>query len=208
MILMNRRKMLLATGTGGLALATVGLSEGCNASSWITTAINDLPTILSIVESIIGIVGAAQGSADPAALALAQKLAGEANTDLQTLQAIINGYNASPTKTTDLQKIDALLLSVQSNLAGVEGALHITSPAIQAAISAGISAALVIIVALQSLIPPPAVPAPVPAPAGAIRQNRHAELYAAAKSGSQAAVIKAGYNTALAAAGASQFAVR
>jgi hypothetical protein len=208
---MNRREMLVATGTGGLAFAAVGamgLVEGCNAAGWVQTAINDLPTIVSIAESIISIVGAAQGAADPAALALAQKAAGEANTDLQTLQALIAGYNASTNKTTDLGKIDALLLSVQSNLSAVEGALHISNPAMQAAISAAVSSALVIIVALQSLIPPPPVPAPVPATATAVRTNQHATLYAAAKSNSTAVVIKAGYNAALAAAGASQFAVK
>jgi hypothetical protein len=204
---MNRREMLIATGTGGLALATVGV-QGCNIN-WITTVINDLPTILSIVDSIIGIVALyGPTGSDPAAVAIAQKLGSEAKSDLQTLQAIINGYNSSSSKSTDLGKIDALLLSVQSNLSGVEGALHISNPTYQAALSAGISAGLVIIVALQSLIPPPAVPAPVPAPATAVRVNEHAVLYAAAKSNSQAMVIKAGFNAALAAAGASQFAVR
>lgn len=207
---MNRREMLVATGTGGLAVATlgaVGLVEGCNVANWVQTAINDLPTIVSIAESVISIVAAAQGSADPAALALAQKASAEAKTDLQTLQALVNSYNASTTKQTDLGKIDALLLSVQANLSSVESGLHISNPAIQAAISAGVSSALVIIVALQSLIPPPPVPAPVPANT-VVRANNHAMLWAAAKSNSQAVVLKSGYNAALAAAGASQFAVK
>lgn len=211
-VVFSRREMLstgakaaLVVGAAGAALAT----ESCNSSQWLQTAINDLPTILSIAESIISIVGAAQGVADPAALSLAQKFAGEANTDLQTLKAILDGYNASTNKTTDLQKIDALLLSVQSNLSSVEGALHISNPALQAAVSAGVSSALVIIVALQSLIPPPPTPAPVPVTLTAtLKQNPHARLWSAAKSNSQSEIIKTSYNMALAAAGASQFAVK
>jgi hypothetical protein len=194
---MNRRQF---TGhlVGGAAIATVAggmvLTEGCNASQWLQIAINDLPVILQIAESILAIVAAVGGSADPAQLALAEKAAAEVKTDLLLVQTLLNTYNASTDKNTVLQKIDVALLDAQNNLSGIEGALHVTDPKIQASISAGISAALVIVVALETIIPAPVT-------ATASRKALQA-------SNSNVISIKAGYNAALAAAGATQFIVR
>jgi hypothetical protein len=192
-VVISRRQ---AVTIGAASIFTLPIIEGCNAAEWVQTALNDLPTILSIAESIIQIVAAAQGAANPGALALAQKAAAQVQSDLQLVQTLIQGYNASATKNSDLQKIDAALLDVQTNLAGIEGALHVANPAIQAAISAGVSSALVIVVALQSLIP-------APSNASAARLE-----LAKAKPANHSVTIKAGYNAALAAAGASAYQVR
>ncbi len=188
---MNRRNFLATAGVGTVAVGAAGI-EGCNASAWLQTAINDLPLILQIATSIISIVGAVGGASDPAALALAQKAADQAKTDLTLVQTLLAGYNASPSKNGVLQQIDTALLDVQTNLSGIEGALHISNPASQAAISAAISAALVIVVALQTIIP-----APTPAPASR-------KALSAANSGNS---IRVGYNVALAAAGASKYGI-
>jgi len=193
---------------GGTAIAVAGSSvvvlEGCNAAQWLQTAINDMPVILQIAEAIIQIVAAASGTVDPAALAIAQKAAAEASTDLQLVQTLLNSYNSSTTKNTVLQKIDAALLSAQTNLSGIEGALHITDPARQAALSAGVSAALVIVVALQSIIP-----APTPAPATAIAgvASRTA-LHKALATNDHSVVVRTSWNVAMAAAGGTKYLVK
>lgn len=188
---MNRRHFLATAGAGAVGASAVGL-DACNASAWLQTAINDLPLILQIATSIISIVGAVGGAADPAALALAQKAADEAKTDLTLVQTLLNGYNASTNKNGVLQQVDTALLQVQANLSAIEGAIHVSNPQVQAAISASISAALVIVVALQTIIP-----APTPAPASR-------KALSAANSGNS---IRVGYNVALAAAGASKYGI-
>lgn len=190
---LTRRAILKGAAVGGAVVAVGGVSlEGCNASAWLQTAINDLPLILQIATSIISIVGAVGGAADAAALALAQKAADQAKVDLTLVQTLLAGYNASTSKNGVLQQVDTALLDVQTNLSGIEGALHISNPAVQATISASISAALVIVVALQTIIS-----APTPAPAA------RKALSAANSSNS----IRVGYNVALAAAGASKYGI-
>jgi hypothetical protein len=205
-LVLSRRSLIKGTVAGGAVIAVGGSMEACNVSQWVQTALNDLPAILSAVTAIISMVGAAKGTADPTALALAQKLAAEAQADLTTAQTLISGYKAAPSDSV-LQKIDAALLDAQTNLAGIEGALHITDPATQAAVSAGISAALVIIVSLQSIIPPPATPAPAPAPAVAAHVSNRRAMHAAASSNNHSIIIRTAFNEALMAAGAGKYAI-
>lgn len=189
---MTRRAVLKGAAVGGgvVMIGGVATLEGCNASQWLQTAINDLPLILQIATSIISIVGAVGGAADPGALALAQKAADQAKVDLTLVQTLLAGYNASPSKNGVLQQVDAALLDVQANLSGIEGALHISDPTKQATISAAISAALVIVVALQTIIP---APTPAPVARKALSTSHDA--------------IRVGYNVALAAAGGSRFGI-
>lgn len=190
---LTRRAILKGAAVGGAVVVVGGVSlEGCNASAWLQTAINDLPLILQIATSIISIVGAVGGAADPSAVALAQKAADEAKADLTLVQTLLASYNAAPNKNTVLQQVDAALLTVQTSLSSIEGALHVSNPAVQATISAAISAALVIVVALQTIIP-----APTPAPASRKALN-------ATNTGNS---IRVGYNVALAAAGASKYGI-
>jgi hypothetical protein len=193
---LTRRALLqkgaLATA-GAAALSTVTL-EACNAQAWIQTALNDLPTILQIVTSIISIVGAATGSADAAAIAIAQKAAADATAALQAAQNFIQQYQANASAGL-LNQIDNALTTAQSQLSSILTALHITNPTLQATIAAAIGSALAIVVYIQSLVPPPAV-------ASAQRRAIHASA------NSNAGAIKAAYNEAVVAAGSPQFQVR
>lgn len=188
--MMNRRQMLVA-GSGGLALATVGLGEGCNAASWIQTALNDLPIVVQIAESIISIVAAAQGSADPAALGVAQTAANAAKQALLEAQSFVAQYNSTKTGTL-LGNIDAALTTAQSQLGAILAALHITNQTLAATLAAAIGSGLTIVVAIQALVPAP------PAATSA-RAALHTSTMSA---------IKTAYNESVTAAGGAQYAVR
>lgn len=189
---MNRREMLVATGTGAVALATVGAGEGCNATQWITTVLNDLPTVLQVISSIIAIIGAAQGSVEAAALAVAQKAAADATAALKAAQAFVTQYQANAQPGL-LNQIDDALSTAQAQLGSILGVLHINNQTLQATLAAGIGAALTAIVAIQALVPPP------PAATSA-RLAMH-------KVSDNSAVIKRGFNESVAAAGSPQFAI-
>ena len=203
---LTRRAVLKGAAVGGTVVVIGGAAtlESCNASAWVQTALNDLPAIISAVEAILQIVAAAQGVADPAAVAKAQQLGAQAKTDLTLVQTLITGYNSAPTDTT-LQKIDAGLLDAQSNLAGIEAALHISDPAKQAAIAAGVSGAIVFVVSLQLVIPPPATPVPSPSPVTAAHAAKRRAIHSAAKSNDQSLAIRVAFNEIMAAAGATQY---
>lgn len=188
------RRSLIQRG----ALATAGVAAlgtaSCNAQAWIQTALNDLPTILQIVTSILSIVGAATGSADAAAIAVAQKAAADATAALKAAQGFIASYQASPSGGL-LTEIDSALTAAQSNLGSILTALHISNPTLQATIGAAIGSALAVIVYIQSLVPPP--PA-APVTRRAIK----------ASPSSNAAAIKAAYNEAVTVAGGAQYQIQ
>lgn len=186
------RRGAIATA-GAAALTTVAL-EGCNAQAWIQTALNDLPTIIEIVTSIISIVGAAQGSADAGAIAVAQKAASDAASALKAAQGFIASYQAAPTGGL-LTEIDNALTAAQSNLGSILTALHISNPTLQATIGAAIGSALAVIVYIQSLVPPP--------PAAT-----RARTAIKASPSSNAAAIRAAYNEAVTVAGGAQYQIQ
>lgn len=198
---MNRRNFLATAGAGAVGASAVGL-EGCSASQWLTIALNDLPTILQIVTSIISIVGAASGSATASAVALANTAASKASDAIKEAQAFLAQYQANKTNTL-LGNVDDALATAQAQLGSILSILNINSPTLQATLSAAIGSALTIIVAVQSLVPAP-VPAPTPTPTPAA--SRRAKLSKVTAS-DQSVAIKVGYNEALAAAGGSQYGI-
>jgi hypothetical protein len=202
MQLLSRREALKSAGVVVVAGAVGGSVAGCNASQWLTIALNDLPTIIQIAVSIISIVGAASGATNPAALALAQAAAVKAKAVLVEAQAFLTQYQANKS-TTLLGNIDDALATAQAQLGSILSILNINSPVLQATLSAAIGSALTIIVAVQSLIPAPApVPTPTPTPA-ASRRSTLSKVTAT----DQSIAIKVGYNEALAAAGGSAYAI-
>lgn len=192
----TRREMLrrsAVAGVAGCTLTGTALTlEACNASSWIQIALNDLPTVLQIAIAIINIVGAAKGQVDPGVIATAQKLAAEVQTDLQTAQTLIQQYQSSPSSTL-LQKINAALVAVNSNLSAILTALHINNSTLQATIAAAIGSAISIVTYLESLVPTPTVTAA-------------AKMKAAQTS--NAPYVKAAFNMAVTAAGGSQYVIQ
>jgi hypothetical protein len=151
---MNRREMLKATGTTGLALATVG-AAGCSASAWIQTALTDLPTILQILTSILAVAGVNAGPQ-------VTEYGNEAKTDLQTAQSVITAYQtaAAANKPGLLGQVEAALSAAQANLSGILAAFHSTDDTLAKTIAASVGAALTALLAIQSLIPTPPVASP------------------------------------------------
>jgi len=198
---MNRRNFLVTAGAGAVGASAVGM-EGCSASQWLTIALNDLPTILQIVTSILSIVGAASGASTAAAVALANTAASKAKEAITEAQAFLVQYQANKT-TTLLGNVDDALATAQSQLGSILSILNINNPTLQATLSAAIGSALTIIVAVQALVPAP-TPAPTPSPT--LAASRRVQLSKVTAS-NQSIAIKVGYNEALAAAGGSQFTI-
>jgi hypothetical protein len=132
--------------------------SGCNPA-WIQTALNDLPVVLQIVTSILGIVGIAQnkGGIDPSVATVVQAIGAQAKSDLQLAQQVYNDYTTAlaADKPTVLGKVDAALTTVQTDLNGLLAAFHVSDKTLQAEIAAGVSLALTTVMAIQSLIPTP-----------------------------------------------------
>jgi len=191
----GRREMLGQIVVGGVSVAAVGgavVIEGCNPAQWITIVLNDLPTVLEIALSIINMIGAMQGGADPAMIAKAQAVAATVQTDLQTVQTLVGDYQKSSSVTT-LGKINAAMTDCQSNLGAILAMFRVTNPVYQAEIAAALGSAMAIVTYLGSLIPTPVVPASA--------KMRQAQI-------SNSDYIRSAYNTAVAAAGGTAFQIK
>ena len=150
----------LSKGALAVILSSMLVVNGCWVKSqWIQTAINDLPTLIQIITSLISIAGAAQGKGqvDPAMAAQIQTVGVQVQSDLQLLQNLVNTYQAADAaaKPGLLNKIDTGLATVQTNLTGLLAAFHVNNTALQATITASLSLAMTTILAIQSLVPPP-----------------------------------------------------
>jgi hypothetical protein len=181
---MNRREMLVATGTGGVALATVGLGEGCNANAWISTVLADLPTILQIITSILGIVGSV--AAVPASvLAKVNQWGADAKAALQAAQNVITAYQTaqSTAKPGMLAEIDSALSAALANLSSILSAFQISDTTLEGVIAAALGSAITAVLAIEALVPSPPVPAP-----------KKVRLMVAQKAQNGSAVMREAYN--------------
>jgi hypothetical protein len=157
---LDRRQMLTLTTKGAMALAAVGtipLMEGCNAQQWIATALADLPTIIQIVTSILGIVAAARGTVDPGLLATVTTVGTQVQSDLQLANTLVAGYQtaAASAQPGILGKIDAALTTALNNLNSILVAFRVGNSTLEATIAAALGASITIVLAIQALIPPP-----------------------------------------------------
>lgn len=154
---MDRRTFITRTAAVAAATPFVGLSVaplvGCS-TNWIDTAISDIPTAVSIADSVLGIVGLAigNGTLDASVGAIISGAATTANAGLVTLKALIQDYQASPDAST-LQKIDAALTDVRQNLQSILTTAGIKNAALQVTISTAVTLALSALSAIQLLIP-------------------------------------------------------
>lgn len=154
---MNRRQLLKSSAiTAAVLPVATGLSiatTGCS-TSWIDTAIADLPTAVSIATSILGIVAVATGngvlSTDIAALINTAATAAKAG--LLTIEALIQDYKTSPNASI-LDKIDVALTDLQTNLSAILQVGGIKNQALQVTIATAVGLAIATISAIQLLIP-------------------------------------------------------
>lgn len=162
----NRRQMLSATAKGAVAATVLGSVvgiEGCNAQQWIATALADLPTILQIVTSILSIVSASKGTIDAGLLTEVNQYGAEVKKDLQLAQTLITSYQTAgaTARAGLLGQIDAALNTATGNLNSILTAFHVSDPTLEATISASLGAAITMVLAVQSLMPPPPAAAAV-----------------------------------------------
>src|SRR6185312_11586036 len=107
---MDRRTFITRATTVATVTPFIGLSMeplmGCS-TGWIDTAISDIPTIVSIADSILGVVGLAVGNGTLASATgvIISGAATAVNAGLVTLKALIQDYQTAPNATV-LQKID------------------------------------------------------------------------------------------------------
>jgi len=140
-----------------IALSAAMVVTACN-TSWISTALADLPVLVQIAENIAAIVAAAQGQAENQQVAAQiQAVADTAKTGLEAVQALVNSYNAAPAaqKATILGQIDTGLTAVQANLQQILSAARLVNPQLQATITGIITLAEGTLLAIQALVPSP-----------------------------------------------------
>ena len=138
-----------------IALSVAMFTAACN-TSWIQTALADLPVLVQIAENIASIVAAAQGQAGNTQVATdIQAVAGTAKTGLEAIQALVNSYNAAPAaqKATIAGEIDAGLAAVQANLQQILTAARVLNPQLQATITGVVTLAEGTLLAIQTLVP-------------------------------------------------------
>jgi len=177
-------------------LAVSLTTMGCS-TSWINTALQDLPVLVQIATSILQIVSAAQGNGtlDPATATSITTISNQVKSDLTLIQSLVTQYQASPSPTL-LGQIDSALTAVQGNLNAILTAFHVSNSALQTTITTSIGLALTVVVAIQSLVPLP----PSPAPAARVARVPIKPM--------GAAQIKSTYNGILAQHGFSAYAIQ
>jgi hypothetical protein len=146
----------MRSGILAIVLSVALVGSGCN-TSWLNTAIADLPIVINILTSVLKIVAIAQGKGvDSAMVKEVQDIGNQATQDLTTAQKLINDYKAASAadKPGVLKKIDAALSAAQTELQGILTAFHVKDNATQTAISVGIGLAVTTVEAIISLLPP------------------------------------------------------
>lgn len=188
---------LRAAGRASLAviLSAAMIVAGCS-TSWIKTALADLPVIVQVAESIAQIVAVAQskGQVPPQVSNEIQSISAQVKNDLTLVESLVADYQSSTaaTKPSIAQKLNAALGDLQTNLAAILTAVHVNDAALQATITGAVGIAISTVTAIESL---------VPAPAGTIRASKPVSLPSAKQ-------LKGEFNAVFAAHGFGAYAVR
>jgi hypothetical protein len=167
----NRREFIghLTAGTLMATLSSGFMLEGCS-TSWVTTALNDLPVIVNIATTIATIVADALGGGiiSPAVAAIIKTAAGAVQAGLALAQQLISDYNANPSASI-IAKIKQALVDVQAQLTNILQAAHIDNAALQATIAGAIGLAITVVTAIMSLLPAVTTGGAMTAPRAAIK---------------------------------------
>jgi hypothetical protein len=138
-------------------LLSLALILAACSTSWISTALADLPVITQVALNIAGIVAAAQGKgqASPAVTGEVQSIANQVQSDLTLVQSLITSYQSASAaaKPGIVQKISAALADVQSNLNAILTAVHVNDAALQATIAAAVGVAVSTVASIAALLP-------------------------------------------------------
>jgi hypothetical protein len=150
---MNRRTFLTSSAAIG-AVTVLPLSlTGCN-TSWIQTAIKDLPTIQTILTSLAAITLDATGNGmlDPITQGIIDTAISSAAVGLSATQAAITAYNANPAAST-LSDIDSALSAELPKLSDILAAVHVKNSALINTITGSVNLAISVIASIQLLLP-------------------------------------------------------
>lgn len=154
--MLSRKRFI--EGIFAVVLSMTLVLSGCAVKAeWIKVALDDLPTIIQIITSVIGMVGAAQGKGqvDTAMVSQMQVISSQVQADIQLVQKLVNDYQTADaiTKPGILNKIDSSLSMVQTNLSALLAAFHVNNAALQTTIASSLGLAITTILAIQSLLP-------------------------------------------------------
>src|SRR5580698_8013448 len=144
----SRPKIVLA-----VLLAISLLATGCSAQ-WISIALADLPVLLQMALNL-GTAATTLESGQPLSpsdTAAIQNISAEAGKDLNLLQNLYNDYNTSPNPAT-IQKIDAVIADINTNLPQLLQAAHISDAAVSARITVAVNLILSTVNSFASLLP-------------------------------------------------------
>lgn len=146
---MNKLSKALIAITCSATLIVAGCS-----TSWISIALADLPVISQVAVDIAEIVAAAQGSGQvsPVVTNEVEAISAQVKNDLTLIQSLVKDYQAQPSATT-VQKINAALADMQTNLNAILSAVHVNDAALQATIVAAVGVAVTTIASIESLLP-------------------------------------------------------
>lgn len=145
-----RGKCLLAA-----VLCLAILAAGCS-TAWIGQAEELVAALIPAASNLIALVATLQGKSVSAQdLQTIQNAGTQAGADLQLIQSLITQYqNADATaKPGILAKIQTALTTVQANLSGLMGSVHISDPATQAKVTAVVGILVSEVQSLAAIVP-------------------------------------------------------
>lgn len=153
---LNRRKFMSTVcliGGGSLTAAQIAMLTGCS-TSWIDTAIADLPVVENIAQTVVGIIAIPDPGLDPAIALLIKVAATGASVGLDDLKTLITDYNANPSDSL-LGKIRAGIADVQKNFSSIVAQISaVSSSKLVAVLSQAGSLSLSVLSAILALLPP------------------------------------------------------
>lgn len=135
--------------------AAIFITAACS-TAWVPKAIAIIDAVVPAVTNILQLVGAFSGKELPAGdYQVVQQFADEAKTDLSTVKALIDEYQAAPDsgKPAVLAKISAALNAASANLNKILPALHIKNAALQSKVTAIVGLVIVQVDVLAAIIP-------------------------------------------------------
>jgi hypothetical protein len=201
----NRRTFFVRSATVAAGLATLpalATLEGCS-TSWIATVEADIPEVVNIVSSVLGVLAMATGNGflAPGLSAIISTAVSVAVASLNALNDAVTAYKAAGSAGT-LSSVIAALEATQKDVQGVIAALPAgaVSITVNTIIVAAIGTAVVVLSSIQAIIPG-AAPAAV--------TFRATSAAAATKpSLPNAAALRGGYNAVLMLHGYGQLALK
>jgi len=118
----------------------------------VACTVDQVLTDVNLLIQTAGSIGTAIGAVSPADAAIVAGLSALASKGLSAIQAAYDTYKKTQA-TTDLEKLQAAIQSVQTNLPAELAAAHVYSPAAQAKCAAWVNLTVTTLTAVTELIP-------------------------------------------------------